>query len=274
MNISPAIQKTFGRSVLQVQKYSPQILAVAGIAGVVTAAVLAAKNTLKLEATLDVAETRLEAARETGDQKVVNKAYFKNATDVAKLYAAPVTLGVVSIACIIGGQGILQKRNVGLALAYKGLEQSYNSFRERVIEEYGPEKAEELRTGVREVTETNKDGKKIKKTVVDDRDRGDYIYEFGVTNDNWSSRKDHNEFYLETAQRMLNDKLATQGHLFLNDVLRTLGFPDTKVGAVTGWVLDNLDGDGAVDFRVKDLVDSHGYYLLDFNVDGVILDLI
>jgi hypothetical protein len=76
------------------------------------------------------------------------------------------------------------------------------------------------------------------------------------------------------AQQWFNDSLQLDGHVFLQDVTRHLGFPDSKVGAVTGWIYKKGTGDDYIDFKIKDLQDSHGYILLDFNVDGVILDLI
>jgi len=49
-----------------------------------------------------------------------------------------------------------------------------------------------------------------------------------------------------------------------------LGFERTKEGSVVGWVMDN--GDDYVDFGMLDLWKNG--YLLDFNVDGVIYDLL
>lgn len=54
MNISPKIITALGRSLFQAQKHSPIILTAVGVVGVVTAGVLAAKATLKLEETLDL----------------------------------------------------------------------------------------------------------------------------------------------------------------------------------------------------------------------------
>ena len=63
MNISPALQRTLSRTGLKISKYSPQILTAVGIAGLITAGVLAARNTLKLEETLDTAKNRLDLVK-------------------------------------------------------------------------------------------------------------------------------------------------------------------------------------------------------------------
>ena len=61
-----------------------------------------------------------------------------------------------------------------------------------------------------------------------------------------------------------------------------LGIPKTKVGQIVGWIYDEEHpiGDNYVDFGIYDLrntefVNGHeNVALLDFNVDGNILDLI
>lgn len=275
MNISPALQRTLSRSALKISKYSPQILTAVGIAGLVTAGIIAAKNTLKLEETLDNSRNRLDIVKEHPEatQADINKAYAKNIFDLAKLYGVPVTLAAASIVSILVGHNILHKRNLALVAAYKGLEQAFSEYRKRVVEEYGEDVDEKFRYGIREVVEVGEDGKKTKNITVDPS-TSPYIMEFGPDNDNWSEIYEHNLFYVTRAQNYFNDLLQTKGHVFLMDVTRHLGIPDSKVGAVTGWVYDKNTGDDYIDFGIKDLQESHGYILMDFNVDGVILELI
>ena len=79
--------------------------------------------------------------------------------------------------------------------------------------------------------------------------------------------------------------LKAQGYLFLNDVYKLIGVPATRAGQIVGWVYDekNPVGDNYVDFNIMDINSErarafvNGYersILLDFNVDGNILDLI
>ena len=276
MNISPTLQRTLSRSALQLQKYSPQILTAVGIAGLVTAGVLAAKNTLKLESTLDTARERLEDVKseEEHTQKDVNRAVAKNVVDLGKLYWVPVTLATGSVVAILVGHNILHKRNLALVAAYKGLEQAFSEYRKRVIEEYGEEKDEKFRYGVRDVVTVDEEtGKKTKSQEIT-VPNSDYIFSFGPENDNWNGKHEHNLFFVTRFQNIFNDKLQAHGHVFLNEVLDALGIARTKAGAVTGWVWKAGSGDDFIDFGIRDWQDSNGYILLDFNVDGVILDLI
>jgi hypothetical protein len=287
MNISTTLQRTLNRSFLQVQKYSPQILTGVGIAGLVAAGVIAAKQTLKLESTLDDARNRIDSAKvvevrdedgnvtavEPGSQTGINKAYIRNTYELGKLYWAPVTLAGASVVLILAGHQILHKRNIALVGAYKSLEQAFAEYRKRVIEEHGEEADADYRYGIREVTETGEDGKKHKVQVVNGVD-SNYIYSFGPENENWDGHHEQNMFRLTRIQNYFNDMLPAKGHIFLNEVLQNLGFPHDAKGAVTGWVYKAGSGDDYIDFGLRDLQDSHGYVLLDFNVDGIILDLI
>ena len=91
--------------------------------------------------------------------------------------------------------------------------------------------------------------------------------------------------FLKDQQRYANDILKSKGHLFLNEVYDMLSIPRTKAGQVVGWIYDEKHpvGDNFVDFGIYDIYNErardfvNGYertILLDFNVDGNILDMI
>lgn len=68
----------------------------------------------------------------------------------------------------------------------------------------------------------------------------------------------------------------------MNDVYKILGLPETKAGQIVGWVYNTESpfGDNYVDFgifdeRNKNFINSKSnIVLLDFNVDGNILELL
>ena len=113
----------------------------------------------------------------------------------------------------------------------------------------------------------------------------DYAKFFDVGNDNWQKDAEHNLWYLKQQQNWANDKLRSQGYLFLNDVYDLLGIPRTKAGQIVGWLYrpEDPSRDSYVDFGIYDYTKEvnrdfvNGYertILLDFNVDGPIYDLI
>lgn len=284
MNISPAVSRSAHTVLRQVQHHSPAILTTAGIVGVVGAAVMAAKATLSLESTLDLAREEIEAEfnlippgedLETSRKKLQTRTYVKNALRVGKLYAPSATLMLGSIAALIAAQGIMRQRNIALVAAYKSLETAFKAYRERVVEEYGETVDEDFRSGTKRVVETDPDTKKKTKSIESVTPGSEFIYDFGINNPNWQGFRDQNEHFLRTVQAMFNERLKRRGYIFLHEVLDTLGLPyNSESAAVTGWVFDPTSpkGDNYIDFRVKDLMDTNGYYMLDFNVDGIIID--
>lgn len=292
--IKSAGVKTLGRSALLLKKHSPEILTGVGIVGVVAASVMASRATLKLESTVekiqigkDVAHSMLEDEMfpeydKERHTKEVAKVYVHGALDLGKLYGPSITLGVSSIACIIAAHGIMRRRNVALVAAYKAVETSFSEYRKRVIAELGEEKEQDIRIGRQEVTEIDENGKKKKVTKVDPNGISAYARFFDEYSENWSKTPEYNLLFLKAQQNYANDLLHARGHVFLNEVYDMIGIPRSQAGQVVGWVISK-DGDNFIDFGVYDFnnAGSHLFVngheqsiLLDFNVDGVIYDLI
>ena len=284
MNISPAIQKTASMALLQLKKHAPTILTTVGVVSVVTAGVLAAKNTLKLEETIDEGQDRLKWVNdqiEDGDKTdgARTAVYVRNVVEVVKLYALPGSLMLGGIACILGSNNILNKRNAALVSAYNGLAAFHEAYRDRVRDEIGEEKERDLYYGEKVVT-NEVDGKKVKQRILVDGEHSAHPYRFvyDQQNDNWTGFHDENLFRLTVAQNMYNDLLQSGRPVFLRDVLLTLGIQPTPASAVTGWLYKPNDpdhqGDNFVEFNIRDYQSEYGYILLDFNVDGTIYDKI
>lgn len=280
--------RLLGRNAARLAKHSPVILTTVGVVGVVTAAVLASKATLKLEPIVDEIQTQkadLKLDKYT-QPRDLTKVYVRGAGKIIKLYGPSVTLGVASIACIIGGHGILSKRNVALAAAYKAVETSYNSYRAKVVEEFGEEKDHEIRRAIASKVEKHVELDENGQEKVVSRighDHSQYARFFDEYNPNWSGEDNNlNLLFLKSVQNFANDKLLATGHIFLNDVYERLGFEHTQAGAIVGWVIEP-GGDNYVDFGIFDKNSDaardfvNGYeksILLDFNVDGIIFDKI
>ena len=102
---------------------------------------------------------------------------------------------------------------------------------------------------------------------------------------NFAKDPEYNMMFLRRQQDYANEMLKSRGHLFLNEVYDLLDIPRSKAGQVVGWVYDkngNTKGDHYVDFGLyrndqgtRRFVNGLEYnILLDFNVDGVIYDMI
>lgn len=313
MKIVPkALTTNSGRAVLLAKKYSPEILTGIGIAGGVISTVLACRATLKIESVLNEHDTILENIEDAeklggvdfkidGEEKSL--AYTKQdakedrvklkvntGLEIARLYAPAIATGALSIGCILGGKHILTKRNAAIAAAYSVAEGTLKEYRKRVIAEYGEEKDRELLHGLK--TETilsttyDEKGKKHKEkkevAYLDPTDVSQYARFFDDASPFWKNDPELNLMFLKTQQNYANDLLRCKGHVLLNDVYDMLGIPRTKAGCVVGWLLkkgnDNFIDFGIYSVRNQETMDFvNGYessILLDFNVDGVIFDLI
>jgi Family of unknown function (DUF6353) len=284
-----------GRSLLVVKKFSPEILTAAGIAGGVVSAFLASKATLKLESVLDELTENVSNVKEFHEghssqsmavyNKDVAKVYTHTAKDIIVLYGPAVSLGIVSIACIIGGHDIVRRRNLALVAAYKALETSFLEYRKRVVNEFGVEKDLKFSRGIGKEMVIDEKGKSKAVDVFNPNGISAYARFFDETCKDWTKTPEYNLLFVRAQQNFANDMLQSRGHLFLNEVYEALGMEQSQAGAVVGWILtpNTKQGDNFVDFGLYDLINEkarefvNGYetsILLDFNVNGVIFDLI
>lgn len=276
------ISRIANRGLLIGKKYSPEILTVAGIAGFITAGIMASRATLKLEDTVDRAADRVTVAKLDGDPAGIRKAKVLAATDLIKLYGPAVTMAALATVSVVGAHGIMRKRNIALLGLYKAAEASLTDYRKRVVDEFGEEKDKEFAAGytVEELTDDN--GKKRKVLHKDPNAVSVYARFFDQNNANWDKTAEYNLIFLKAQQNYFNDLLHARGHLYLNEVYNELGLEHSGAGAVCGWVLSK-DGDNFVDFGIYDFENyqarkfvngDEAAILLDFNVDGYINDLI
>ena len=107
---------------------------------------------------------------------------------------------------------------------------------------------------------------------------------FGEAGDRWTKDPEYNLMFVRRMQDYANDKLKSEGYLFLNDVYEMFGFPRSKFAKGIGWLYDEAHPEqNYVDFGIYDLSDPmradfvNGYertVWLDFNVHGSILNLV
>ena len=301
-NVTRMVYKTG----LKIRKHSPEILMVAGVAGVVTSGVMACKATLKVNEILDDTKSQIDTIQEVLDnpemadkytdadgKKDKTIVYTQTGIKLFKLYGPSIMLAGASIGCLVGSNRILNKRNVALSAAYGAVANSFKEYRDRVIDRFGKDLDRELKYGIRakEIEETivdeNGNEKTVKSTVnvVDPNMHSEYARFFDDGCKGWEKDAEFNLMFLRQVQEQANKKFKRQGYLFLNDVYGMLGIPKTKAGQIVGWFYDeeHPTGDNFIDFgiynvhndKARDFVNGYEKtILLDFNVDGPILEYI
>lgn len=307
-NVVPNLTRVAGRTTLIAKKYSPEVSLVVGIGMIISGTVTLCKATVtKAEAIKEEYNDRMSMVGEVynnresyedenGDAVEYTDEDYKKDVCIIKLqtaihyveaYAPGVLLMVGGLACILASYGIMRKRNVALTIAYNGLNEAFLKYRARVAERIGEQGEDDIYHGVSRMKEiktvVGEDGKKKRveeeKIVASNAYRiSPYARFFDESNRYYSKSPGENSMFLRKIQNWANDKLLANGHLFLNDVYRMLDIPDSSAGAIVGWVVGN--GDGFVDFGLygdRNIDFINGYernVLLDFNVDGIIYDLI
>ena len=296
------------KALFQLKKHSPEILVVSGIVGGIASTVMACKATTKVSDILTNTREQVEIIHEVTEDGGANGieyteddckkdlaiVYAKTGVELVKLYAPAVILGAASITSILASHKIMRTRNVALAAAYTAVDKGFKEYRGRVVDRFGEAVDRELKYGIKaqKITETEVDPetgkeKKVKKTIeVIDPVSGCSVYAkfFDEASRCWEKDPQANLFFLRAQESHANDLLRARGHLYLNEVYDMLDIPRTKAGQVVGWVYkpENPVGDNFVDFGIYDIHREatrdfvNGYersILLDFNVDGNILDL-
>lgn len=298
------------------KKYSPEILLGSGLIGMGATVVMASRATLKAPVIIEqhtnamesIAEAKLIAAQspvdeETEEATVVYgqqeelldtvQVYSETAVALVKLYGPAVIVGATSVAAILAAYGIIKKRHLTALAGFAALEETFETYRERVRKDVGDEKDLEYRYGVTKHEMVDEDGKKFEHYTVDDPDAPSmYARIFGpqvVHGDgSWDGSSQfsrlfmHNQGFLRAKEQWFNDMLWAEGYVFLNDVLVELGLERSAIGQQVGW-LKRGDGDQYISFGpfwdVEGVAGSEHPLngedlLLDFNVDGYILNKI
>ena len=289
----------------QVKKHSPEILMVAGIAGTIVGTVLACKATTKVSEIIEEKNKNIEDVHtcledntkeytEEDSKKYLTIIYAQTGVKLFKLYAPAIGVMALSFASIIAGHKVLKKRNIAIAAAYAAIDKGFKQYRKNVIKEFGEGVDQQMRFGLKskEIKKKDKDGKTVKETeyyIDPDANPLDNISEyarfFDAASSNFAKDPEYNMMFLRRQQDYANEMLKSRGHLFLNEVYDLLDIPRSKAGQVVGWVYDkngNTKGDNYVDFGLyrndqgtRRFVNGLEYnILLDFNVDGVIYDII
>lgn len=308
MDISNIIRRMpngMQKAAIKLGKHAPDIMMYLGTGIVIGSAIHACRQTIKAadileDAGNDLNEIDEAISLESKDYTEVDarndriRVYSRTALDLTKTYGASIAFGMAGIGLMLGAHKILKSRNAALAIAYSNVVSAYNIYREKVVAAIGEEKEFQLRSGYskEEIDVVDEDGnnKHIKNAKVINQDGTELsvwarVFDEGCSS--WSQNPSSNLMFLRSQQNYANDLLRSKGVVFLNEVYEALGFPRTPEGQIVGWVFDpdNADIDSYIDFGIYDKIYRsvekrdfiNGYepcIWLDFNVDGVVYDLL
>jgi hypothetical protein len=290
-------QKLTGRPMLHLKKHSPEILLAVGLVGVAATMYLVAKESMEAKKILDNRLEQIEGLKklvgtdhdgeslpytEEEHAKDILTLNVQTAINVAQVYAPALALGVFSATCILASHNIIHQRNVALGAAYKCLQETLDKYKAQV------ERGATAIDGVNQIMLGDADRVDATKANLGLEGIGGFSQYSRIFNKEsspqWNAVPIYTRQFLVAQNQYLNSILYARGHLFLNEVYDALGLERSKEGAIVGWVVDKgKDKRPWVDFgfyMTDDYWENHEAYglgsdvPLDFNVDGVIFDLI
>ena len=291
------ISRLAGKGALIVSKHAP------AIAGFTATAVLTAKQTLSVGEVTWEDLNELSTVKAAEDEEKFEKreiqiakarAWGNLTKHLVKHYALPLSLGTASAISLILAHRISAHRIAGLSMAYAGLEESFRNYKDRIEEGFGKEETERIlaeadanaldKAKMDYYNETGREFQLKPEEFMRELGVSPYAVVFDQNAKAWEGNEDYSLMILHAQENYANDILRTRGYLLLNDVYKGLGLPPTSAGSVVGWVYDNEDGDGIVEFGNFEVFNYRDYdpvlgrevtkFVLDFNVDGVIYDQI
>lgn len=209
-----------------VSKHSPEILTGIGIAGMVTATVLAVKSTPKA---LELLE---EKKKEDGVDKLPPVEVVKTTW---KCYLPTAITTVTSIACLVGASRENLRRNAALATAYKISETALTEYREQVVETIGEKKEQVVREKVNQ--------KRLEQTPVTKNEvyvtgDGDTIFLDPLSKRFFKSDIDR----VRKVENALNKQMIHDicGSVSVNEFYDELGLERTDIGDYLEWNTEHL----------------------------------
>lgn len=221
--------------VSKLKRSSPLLLTILGAAGVVGTAVLAVRATPK--AMKQCEWLRIERTNNY-EKEPTKMQYVQFAW---KCYIPAASVGLATILCIFGANGLNRHQQASIASAYALLDQAYKEYRKKAKELYGEQADISIRQKMMDDPkdlEEPSDGR----ILFYDEASGRYF--------------ERTMLEVLDAEYQLNRTFITEGQVKLNDFYDLLALPKTKLGATVGWSIDS-----AVAF--------FGYQWIDFEHDLV-----
>lgn len=289
------------------KQHSPEILVgltIAGTVGAVATAVIATKKSTKVvdEAKPKLNELREQMKDETGlidkniTKKEIRSVYIHTGTRLAKYYLPTILLVTLSVTSSIGGNRILRKREAALASALSITSTAYSAYRDKVKKKLGEEVESKIFDGTdnAEKTGKSKDGNE-KPLTKEDISQSGYAVWFDESCPEWEDDGAINLRKLQYIQEVFNHKLRVNGAVFLGDIYDELGYTlnsgllskhKMQAARVVGWLYkptNAAQGDNYISFGLTNpdgtytaaaqrMLHGEKSILLDFNVDGCIID--
>lgn len=205
-------------------KHSPDILMGIGIAGMLTATVLAVKATPKA---LDLIE----------EEKEKNNTDELSAMDMVRVawkpYAMATITMVSSTICLVGARNINSKRIASIATAYKISETALAEYKDQVIKTIGDKKEQHIKDEIAKQRIQRDPISKTKEVII--TEKGNTLCYDTISGRYFKSDMD----IISKAQNLINRTMTYDMYVSLNEFYVEIGLAPIEFGNLLGWNIDD-----------------------------------
>lgn len=206
---------------------APTILTAMGVTGTVVTAYLTGRASVKAVEIL----REQEEAQEILDRDPLTA---KEKVQITwKCFIPPVTVGVLTITCIIGVNRIGMRRTAALAAAYSLSEKAFDEYKEKVKERIGESKEQTLRD---DIAQDQVSRKPLASNEIILTGNGDVLCYDSITGRYFLSQVET----IRRAQNDINHQVLTGNNASLYNFFELINLPSTPYSHEVGWSLDEL----------------------------------
>lgn len=293
------ISRAIGALELAFKAKSPTLLVIGGVTAMATAALVACKKTLDVEAVMDPHIKSLELIELRSEQNAGGLVDYSNESqskDRLVVYARIAVVGIrhyaIPIVLFAGGAGmtfyghkIMIRRNATLAVAFTAIQRSFEAYRARVLETHGHQADQYFLNGGVDTEFYDDVSGKTERAITrnwEESNKDPYDRVFSQeSSSQWKNDLGANTFFIACQQRIAQENLNRKGYLYLHEVYQALGMVESDISRVVGWKIRILP-DGSrdipiVDFGINTPLPTDWKYnkeksvYLGFNVQGLII---
>lgn len=219
---------TIGKNV---QKFaidnSPTLLTAAAVTGTVLTAVLAGKSAIRAAQILDQARIHAE------HQKLPPLEGRDYVQLTWREFAPPVLTGCLTIVCIIGANQIGSRRYAALAAAGAITEQTFDIYKQKVVEKLGEKKERAVRD---EIAQDEVRDNPVRDAQIIIAAGGDVL-----CRDSLSGRYFQSDIAtMRRAENETNSQINNDFYASLSDFYKRIGLSQTRMSEELGWNSDKL----------------------------------
>lgn len=207
--------------------HSPTLLTVAAVTGVVSTALFTARASFK------AAEILRNEEEDRGRLEDPKQELIARAKAVWTLYIPAAVTGTASVVFIIGANHISTRRNAALLSVYSLTETALKEYKDKVIEQIGPNKEQKVRDSI---AQDQVDNHPASSTEIIITGAGKVLCYESMTGRYFESSIN----VLEKAQNDINAQIIQDMYASQNDFFRLIGIPVTSYGDEVGWNVDNM----------------------------------